>query len=840
MKTTFPIIDKLNELVVVFSNLKTLKELAVEFEKNVDELFDMTNWGIYLFDFEEKRFRILCAEGFTAGKLKEIEQEAMSGFPGIVFRTAKMIYFPDMDQVDVSVPPTFQYDFKVRSRIYIPLMNNSECVGTFGAISTHVNFLSEEDIAVLTFICNLTGMAYGNLLNRHNLSLASTQIENREEKLKINQERTHKIQENELRSVYSYLSTLIRNLNVGILVENEDRKIVLMNQEFCNFFHIPVLPENLYGQDCCDYAEQMKHLFTEPEEFVSRITRLLGEKQPAFDEKLRMTDGRFFSRDYIPIFANDEFQGNLWQYRDITKQKEEEIQLSEARKLAEQANQAKSIFLANMSHEIRTPMNAIYGIIRLLDDYEQNESQQRLIKGLTTSAENLLTIINDILDFSKIEAGLLVIDPTTFNLKEQFLKIMHSLEFKANEKFIDLLLNYDEKISPYQFSDSTRLKQVFTNLVNNAIKFTEKGRVEMGCQLEQEDEEYNTIRFWVKDTGIGIDEKNLIRIFDSFQQEEAGTYRKSGGTGLGLSISRQIVDKLGGKIEVFSRKDEGSTFSFRLKLKKGDEREYLKTNAEFIIDPQKLAGKEILLVEDVPINQFVIRSIVEKWNIKVTTAMNGKDAIDLLKRQHFDLILMDKQMPVMNGIEATVYIRQQMKLDIPIIALTANIVKEVIDQCYNAGMNDYVSKPFEPYVLHEKIAGLLSIPIDKQFTAQKGSRQTGSAEKLYDLSKLGKMLDNDREKIDEMIGQIRFYIPPYLQELMDYYRSENMKGLAKSAHKFKSSLLLIGSAKVANLIKTIENYSSNNKNQDELKILVPRFEKIINELLEQLEEDFQK
>jgi len=839
MKTTSAIISKLNELIPVFSNLKTLKELAGEFKKNVDELFEMTNWGIYLFDFEEKQFRILHAEGFTAIKLKQIEQEAMSGFPGTVFHTAKMIYFPDMDQVSVSVPPAFQYDFRVRSRIYIPLMNNKECVGTFGAISTQVNFFSEEDIAVLTFICNLTGMAYGNLLNRHNLSLAGTQIQIWEEK-KINRERTRKILENELRSVYSRLATLIRNLHVGIVIENEERKIVLMNQEFCNSFNIPVPPEHLYGQDCSDSAGQNKHLFTKPEEFVSRITQLLEEKQPAFDEELRMTDGRFFSRDYIPIFANDEYLGNLWQYRDITKQKEEEIQLSEARKLAEQANQAKSIFLANMSHEIRTPMNAIYGITRLLDNYEQNESQQRLIKGLTTSAENLLTIINDILDFSKIEAGLLVIAPTTFNLKEQFLKIMHSLEFKANEKCIDLFLNYDEKIFPYQFSDSTRLNQVLTNLVNNAIKFTEKGSVEMGCQLEQEDEEYNTIRFWVKDTGIGIDEENLTRIFDSFQQEEAGTYRKFGGTGLGLSISRQIVEKLGGKIEVFSRKDEGSTFSFRLKLKKGDEKEYLNSNAEFIIDPQKLAGKEILLVEDVPINQFVIRSILEKWNIKVTTAMNGKDAIDLLKRQYFDLILMDKQMPVMNGIEATIQIRQQMELDIPIIALTANIVKEVIDQCYKAGMNDYVSKPFEPYVLYEKIATLLSIPIDKQFTAQKDSRQAGSDEKLYDLSKLGKMLDNDREKIDEMIGQIRLYIPPYLQELMDYYRSENMKGLAKSAHKFKSSLLLIGSAKVANLIKTIEDYSSNNKNPDELKILVPRFEEIINELLEQLEADFKK
>ncbi len=1172
MKLNISIIDKLNELVPVFSNLGGLRDLAAEFEKNLGDLFELTAWGIYLYDFEKNRFRIVQAKGFTAEKLEKLEKEAMDGFPGIAFRTARLIYFPDMEQVKEPVSPAFIHEFNVRSRIYIPLMNNKRCVGTFGAVSTIPEYFSKEDISILTFICNLAGMAYGNILNKHNLELANLEIHNLsripaespfpvlrishdyfllyannsskdflehygisaekplppefrnyidtvqkiktnyqkefsvggrtysmvfapiagtryinvygqditrrknyekellrlaliarktdnaiiitsatgdiewvnsafislteynadevrhinlcdflektgtdeaaialvrkaikevssievklksyrksgeyywgrmqfqpifnnvnqlesfisfqkditeerqfEEKLKANQERIQKIiessldglimidsdskiliwnkqaesifgfsekealgqnmnkliifpklqlsrrnwmdyflksgdtriinrrieitalkkngeelpielsvaainnegsrlfsafvrdiserkkAENELFSVYSRMSALISNLNAAILVEDENHKIALLNNEFCSYFGIPASPETLYGQDSTNSAGQNKHLFKDPEQFVSRINELLEKKQPCFDEELDLIDGRCFSRDYIPIYKNRQFLGNLWQYRDITRQKEEAHMLSEARIQAEQANQAKSLFLANMSHEIRTPMNAIFGIARLLEDYNQNEEQQRLIEGLITSSESLLNIINDILDFSKIEAGLLVIDPVTFNLKEQLSRIMNSLEFKANEKFIELIFNYDEKIFPYQYSDATRISQVLTNLVNNAIKFTEIGSVEMGCRLIDEDNESNIILFWVKDTGIGIEEKNAERIFESFQQEDPGTYGKFGGTGLGLSISKQIVEKLGGEIKVKSSKGQGSAFSFQLKLKKGNEKEYFKSNVKTTIDPHKLAGKELLLVEDVPINQFVIRSIIEKWNIKVTTAMHGKGAIELLKHQHFDIILMDKQMPVMNGLEATIYIRQKMNLDIPIIALTANTVKEVISQCYEAGMNDYISKPFEPYILYEKIARLLGINTDNEeviITEQNHSRES---EKLYDISKLERMLNYDREKTSEMIGQICQYISPYLEELMDHFRNGNMEGLAKSAHKFKSSLLLIGNQKIGNLIKIIEEYASNDKNHDELKLLVPRFEELTKEMHEQLKEDF--
>lgn len=922
MKAVNSIIDELNELVPLFSNLKTLKELSVAFEKHLNKLFDIQWWGIYLYDFEEQRFRILYAEGFTDEKLKEIEQEAMNGFPGIVFRTSQMIYYPDMDEVREKPSSVFQHDFKVRSRIYIPLLNNKKCVGTFGAISSTVGNFTDENIAVLTFLCNLAGMAYGNILNRQNLRLANIEIS---EFSKIAEESPHPIMrishsyfllyanhasdnllnyygirrgvplpdafkkhidtalalntssehefpmdnqtysfvfapiagtdyvniyglnitkrkkyENDLHSVYFRLSTLIKNMNAGILVEDENRKIALMNQKFCNYFNIPVQPEVLYGQDCSNSTEQSKHLFTDPEKFIERINQLLKEKKPVLNEELVMTDNRYLSRDYIPVYADSIFLGNLWQYRDITLQKEEEKQLSEAKHSAEQATLAKSLFLANMSHEIRTPMNAIYGIAKILNDYHQNEEQHKLIKGLTASAESLLSIINDILDFSKIEAGLLILDPATFKLKEQFLRIMDSMEFKANEKFINLKLNYDENIYPYQYSDSTRLKQVLTNLVNNAIKFTDQGNVEIGCRLLEEDKEYNTLQFQVKDTGIGIDEKNLHRIFENFQQEETGTFSKFGGTGLGLSISKQIVEKMGGEILVSSKKGKGSTFSFQLKIKKGNKNDYIEANAGIIIDPMKLAGKEVLVVEDIPINQFVVRSIIEKWNIKVTSALNGKEAIDLLKHQRFDLILMDKQMPEMDGIETTCYIRGKMNLKIPIIALTANIVKEVIDQCLQAGMNDYVSKPFEPHVLYEKIANLLGIPVNRVFETSKETVQADPEEKIYDLSTLEEMLDKDQDKVKEIIDHLKKHIPQNMEELMGCYQAGNMKELAQSAHKFKSTIQLIGNNTISGLIKTIENNSSGNKNLDELSVLIVQFEIMVKDLMKQLNQDFQE
>jgi PAS domain S-box-containing protein len=505
----------------------------------------------------------------------------------------------------------------------------------------------------------------------------------------------------------SRLTVLISNLNAGVLVENEHRYIALINEQFCSMFNIPVEPSVLIGTDCSQSAEQSKLLFKDPEGFVSRIDELLTHHQLCLNEELELLDGRFFERDYVPVYSGSTFLGNLWQYRDITPRKQNERLLELSRLSAEQANQAKSTFLAAMSHEIRTPMNAVYGIVRLLAEAPHLPGQEDLHQRLIASSESLLAIINDILDFSKIEAGLMILETIPFELSEVFRRVVSQMEVKANQKSLILFHALDERIAPVLEGDPVRLGQILLNLVSNAIKFTEKGQVGIFCRLVEENAGTNTIHFSVTDTGIGIAPDRLNRIFESYEQEADSTSRRYGGTGLGLTISRQLVERMGGRLSVESEKNRGSVFHFTIKLSRNLEKTVAALGKEMVIDPEKLRGRRVLIVEDNEMNRFVARSILAKWNMDIHQVGDGKQAVEFLTQNDCDVVLMDKQMPVMGGVEATRYIREIMKSDVPIIALTADAVIEVVQECLAAGMNDYITKPFDPALLYGKIVNQL-------------------------------------------------------------------------------------------------------------------------------------
>jgi PAS domain S-box-containing protein len=514
---------------------------------------------------------------------------------------------------------------------------------------------------------------------------------------------------NNLKSMTSRLSALISTLNSGILVEDENRNIALINQLFCDMFGIPVNPEFLIGTDCTNSAEQSKNLFENPEKFINRIDELLSLREISLNEEIMLADGRFFERDYIPVISGGTFLGNLWQYKDITQRKKNDKILEQSKIAAEEANRAKSSFLANMSHEIRTPMNAIHGIIRLLSEAPQLPEQADLHQRLLDSSESMLAIINDILDFSKIEAGLMSLETTPFGLAQIFKRLSGPMDVKARQKSLTLIHSIDERIAPVLKGDPTRLNQVLLNLVNNSIKFTEKGSITLSAKLVSSSESGNTIEFSVADTGIGIDKDRLDIIFQSFEQESVSTTRQFGGTGLGLSISRQLVELMGGELKVESKKYLGSRFYFSLNLETDSASSISSSDKKVVIDFEKLRGRKVLIVEDNEMNQFVAKSILRMWNMDIYQARNGQKAIVLLTEQTYDIILMDKQMPVMDGVESTRYIREVLKSDIPIIALTADAQLEKVQECLAAGMNDYITKPFEPEILYSKIVTLLKI-----------------------------------------------------------------------------------------------------------------------------------
>lgn len=384
--------------------------------------------------------------------------------------------------------------------------------------------------------------------------------------------------------------------------------------------------------------------------------------------------------------------------------------LKKARLEAESANRAKSDFLANISHEVRTPLHAVIGMTELLIETRLDNDQREYIDTLYSSAKMLLMLINDILDFSRIEAGRIDEEKEPFNLRQLLLDIVTIMKEKASCKGLVLAGEIDENIPKRLIGYSGYMKQVLLNLIQNAIKFTYRGHIMVSAKVVSENEDEVVLEISVQDTGIGIPEEQQDKVFDPFTQIDASSTRKEGGTGLGLAIVRKLVAFMGGAVQIKSSEREGSTFSFTLSFEKlkdvGNhaviEHEGTALEKNRTVAEKALEQKEVLLVEDNTINQKVAKAMLEKMGYKIDIAFNGAEAVDALQQKNYGLVLMDLQMPVMDGYEATRTIRSSgevLNSEVPIVAMTANATKEDRQQCLDAGMDDYVPKPVERKVM---------------------------------------------------------------------------------------------------------------------------------------------
>ncbi len=741
------------------------------------------------------------------------------------------------------------------------------------------------------------------------------------------------------------LTTLIQNLNEAILLEDENREILLTNEQFCKEFGINTSPENLIGTHCGKYAAYTESLFEDSKEFTKEIDRLLARKEKVIGTIVKMKSGKVFMRDYIPTYVNGKYVGHLWKYQDITESfqteqrikaseekyrgiienmklgllevdndskivraydrfcdmtgytseelvgrnsislllpeehqltmseqdkdringhqgiyeielikkngarmwvlisgaplynsqsevvgsigihyditdsKRQEEELRKAREMAEKARAAEKEFLANMSHEIRNPINAIVGLINLFYDTNIGQDQLKLLDNIKYSADILLGLLTDVLDISKIESGKMELNEKEFRLATSVKALVQTYSFKSN-KDIAYEVDIDPQIDFLIEADQTILNQVLLNLIGNAVKFTSKGAITTSVRVIDDLGDRVNVLFSVKDTGIGIAEDKVKSIFESFEQGSKQTKLQYGGTGLGLSIVKRLVNMYQGDINVKSVLGKGSEFSFNMFFKKKkDEPQVLDQRPVSELMPEGI--NHLLIVEDNKINQQYLIGLLDKWEITYDLANHGGEAVDLVKNNAYDVVLMDIRMPVMDGYETTIRIRSMehnANQSIPIIALTASALVDEKEKALAAGMNFHLSKPFSP----EQLLNIFEqLTMDDHLDTTSDSEDFKFSDQL-DTDYLDSFYMGDMERAGLMFQIFLSNIGSELDKLKEHFDSENWSELTTLAHRIKPNFVMVGLSDLTDKMLEIE-MAGKQSEIDSLKVLVPDF-----------------
>jgi len=515
--------------------------------------------------------------------------------------------------------------------------------------------------------------------------------------------------------------------------------------------------------------------------------------------------------------------------RDVSSQKSIEKALKEAIIKSENAVKSKQQFLSNMSHEIRTPMNAIIGFTKVILNTELTSKQREYLTAIKMSGDTLIVLINDILDLAKVDSGKLIFEKTPFKLAASIKTMLHLFEAKFLEKNLELIVNYDSRIPEVIMGDAVRLHQIIINLVSNAIKFTSEGSITIGVQKLSKTDDIIIIEFSVADTGIGIGKNNIDKIFENFQQAHSQTSRIYGGTGLGLAIVKQLVEAQGGSISVKSVENQGSVFSFILQFDKAHGATVLDIDTVELVD-YNISGTKVLVVEDVELNQLLMKTLLDDLGFECDIVGNGKIAIESLERNHYDIVLMDIQMPVMNGFQAADYIRNTLQLNIPIIALTADVTTVDLEKCKTFGMNDFIAKPVDDRKLFNKIINLLKKSKSIAAATKKEECQNNKYQYI-DMTYLNMITKSNAILKMEMINLYLKQTPILLNSISQSYIQKDFETLKTSIHKLIPSFSIVGiNDEYSELAKKIgSNITSN-----QLKNWIQKLENACNQAIQEL------
>ncbi|WBA44164.1 PAS domain S-box protein [Hymenobacter canadensis] len=759
------------------------------------------------------------------------------------------------------------------------------------------------------------------------------------------------------------LTTTIRKLKRGVLLVDENRKVVLTNEAFCRMFGLGQSPEELIGADYGPIEAQVRAAVQGPLEEgpLADMPELVADRHEVRHNLLRLRNGRLVERDFVPVEENGTDIGFLWKFEDITDSylaetnlrlreekyrtiidnmelglvemdldqrvlyvnstycaiigyskeeligqtlppklvppesvsyldqqlsmrrqglsnsyqiplvtksgetkwvfagaaplydqehrvagtiavglditahKQMEQSLREAMQQAEQSARVKEQFLANMSHEIRTPMNAILGMSQLLAKTSLAPRQSNYLHAISTSAENLLVIINDILDLSKLDSGKMTLEHVGFNVNRLCEQVKKTLLYKAEEKGLSLKVKVSSLVPDVVLGDPHRITQILLNLASNAVKFTEKGEVSIECKVVDFQEGTVKLGFAVRDTGIGIAPEYLQHIFQEFSQEDPSITRQFGGTGLGLNICRSLARLMSSEVVIESVKNQGTDTFFVLTLLMGTIDDLPHRGLVVGTNLQELRGKKILLVEDNEYNRLMAKTFLLNAHMKVTEAENGQVALDCVARNSFDLILMDMQMPVMDGFEATRRLRHDLGLTLPIIALTASAVSGEKERCLAAGMDDYLTKPFYENELLQLLCDWLlqpaAVPGSPNEVAQPALPAALAAPSMiYNLEILQNMSQGDQKFVSSMIQTFIDSTQRTLQGLHAALAVGNLTGLQAAAHMLRPSLRHLQIHTALKLMDQLENWAGP-FSYDDLQPLVEAADRILRQVL---------
>ncbi|WP_317899576.1 PAS domain S-box protein [Aurantibacillus circumpalustris] len=600
---------------------------------------------------------------------------------------------------------------------------------------------------------------------------------------------------------------IIANVNMGLVEVDLNEVIQHCNQGFCDlsgYTRQELIGKNIVDILVCESSKSLlKNKTQQRSSGLSDSYEIEIKNKKGFD--------RWWLVSGAPNYDDSgKLIGSVGIHLDITERKRLEQELKAAKQKAEESSKAKEVFLANMSHEIRTPLNAIIGMIRELSFENLTEVQNVYVRNTSIASQHLLSILNNILDISKIEAGEFKLQETDFEIEALLYSATEMMKNSAADKNLHLKTSFSKDLKKVLRGDATRLRQILINILGNAIKFTEHGGISLKCEVERETSSEQMLLISVTDTGVGMSKDYQKNIFNKFSQEDATTARIHGGTGLGMAITRELIQLMQGDITIDSTKGVGTTVLIKLALLVGDSSKISELN------PKKTFTKKpikVLLTEDNEFNRFVATKTLNRNNCIVSTAVNGLEAIEKLKKDQYDIVLMDVQMPVMDGIEATKLIRTKLKLTTPIIALSANAFKSESDFCLKIGMNDYITKPFEEKFLMDSIYKNINKPLEESDYVV----NTSQTKKLYNISELRQLSDGDDNYMKTLVNLFIKQSKSSVKQITEALVDKDLKKVYEISHQIKPSIENFNIDRLKLAIREIEDDSKAGIYSKELK-----------------------